>query len=204
MLIFAIVSLAATAVLPIAITSQERLGSIKKELVISKWALLQRHITIRNSWILSQALFGVCMIGMSLFPYMVTIKVFVGLLGLSWACTIWIPFALISTAISARNTKAYSDTVDCPRGLEPATVLAIHNVAISAPQAIAAILSSVVFWVSGSQSNGLAWILGIAGIFGFLAAWAARGLRTVTILDRSVGDEAILLMQLPASDSDSD
>lgn len=57
-------------------------------------------LTLRRTWLLSHILFAVCMFS-TLFIYSVPVgTVVVGLVGISWAVTLWAPFALISAEVS--------------------------------------------------------------------------------------------------------
>ncbi|KAJ5104989.1 hypothetical protein NUU61_002336 [Penicillium alfredii] len=57
-------------------------------------------LTLRRTWLLSHVLFAVCMLS-TLFIYSHQAgSVAVGLVGISWAVTMWAPFALISAEVS--------------------------------------------------------------------------------------------------------
>ena len=194
MLIFAIVSLASSALLPVFIESSQLPLKGRRESNPLHWI---PPISLRDVWAGSQVLFGLCMLAPALFANVAVIKTFVGFLGISWACTIWIPFALITTSISARNARSFVDTVDDPSGLEPATVLALHNFALSAPQAVTACLSSLIFWLTGGQDSGIPLVLGIGGLAGLGAAWAARSLSATPSSENDALEEGIALVSTP-------
>ena len=129
-----------------------------------------------------------------------------GIVGLSWAMTLWAPFALIATDISKRDalrraqeapvndispstrddstteedaeastavaTEEESATADIQAGV----VLGLHNVAISAPQIIATVVSSVIFEVAqrdrgAAGDTSLGWVLKFGGLAALVAAW---------------------------------
>jgi solute carrier family 45, member 1/2/4 len=192
MLIFALVNLSTSTILP-NFVGKATTKSNGQTLI---GAFIAKHpLNLRNTWTLTQLLFGICMTGAALVRRVSLIRIFISIMGISWACTIWIPFALISTAISARNTRSYMDSFEGPRRLEPATVLALHNVAISAPQVLAALLSIVIFWMTGNKGNGLSVVLGIAGMSGLAASWVSRRLSpSMEPEAREDHDEAILLV----------
>ena len=191
MLIFAVVSLSASALLPSLISFSQRPRQERNNIY-----LLGRmpSISLRSTWAASQFLFGFTLIVPCISDSVTTIKVCAGFAGISWACTIWIPFALITTSIAARNSRAFVDDVEGPQRLEPATVLALHNVAISAPQALAACLSSFVFWVSGGKSNSIPLMLIFGGLAGFSATWFTRKLQTDLAAERVEVEESIQLV----------
>jgi solute carrier family 45 protein 1/2/4 len=115
--------------------------------------------------------------------------ILIGLVGIPWAITCWAPFALIASEISKRDAirrgllrapptddgqllAANEDDAADQAGV----VLGIHNVAVSAPQVIATLISSVVFkflskprGTPGDES--VAWCMRIGAIFTLLAAW---------------------------------
>ena len=191
MLIFAIVSLSASAFLPGIINYSQRPPQERKNIY-----LLSRMpcISLRNTWAASQFLFGFTLIVPCISDSVTTIKVCAGFAGISWACTIWIPFALITTSIAARNSRAFVDDVEGPQKLEPATVLALHNVAISAPQALTACLSSLIFWAAGGKESSIPLMLIFGGLAGFSATWFTRKLQTDLAAERVEVEESIQLV----------
>jgi solute carrier family 45 protein 1/2/4 len=81
----------------------------------------------------------------------------IAILGISWACTIWIPFLLISERTSKTIVQAsWNGEQDIPG---PGLVMSLHNVSIAAPQIVSALLCSVVFWVVGEGKGGVRWVL---------------------------------------------
>lgn len=57
-------------------------------------------LTLRRTWLLSHVLFAVCMFSTFFISYYPAGSVIVGLVGISWAVTLWAPFALISAEVS--------------------------------------------------------------------------------------------------------
>ncbi|KAJ4388529.1 hypothetical protein N0V93_005987 [Gnomoniopsis smithogilvyi] len=60
--------------------------------------LIQRNI--RNIWMLSQVLFALCVVGITLASSLVVIYICVALSGISWAVTIWAPYTILSAYVS--------------------------------------------------------------------------------------------------------
>jgi len=101
--------------------------------------------------------------------------------GLSWALTLWAPFAIIGNELALRKKR--QDAVD---GLDVADVISksedevqagaimgLHNVAISAPQIVAALACSGIFGlakVAGSH-YGTGWVLRAGGVAALGAAY---------------------------------
>lgn len=110
--------------------------------------------------------------------------VLAALTGIPWAAGTWIPFTLISRDIR----RAHGDVLGAVEGGEAedlaATVVGIHNAAISAPQIAAALGSSLLFFLVGSQgsreagqSNGLeVWLLRAGGLSALAGAWLIKKL----------------------------
>ncbi|KAL8864410.1 MAG: hypothetical protein Q9174_007367, partial [Haloplaca sp. 1 TL-2023] len=103
-----------------------------------------------------------------------------GVVGLSWALSLWAPFALISAEISkrdamARRTGGVNDD-------QAGVVLGLHNVAISAPQILATLVSSAIFRIAqkprgepGDDSVG--WVMRFGGVAALAAAYMTSRLK---------------------------
>lgn len=129
--------------------------------------------TLRRAWMLSQLLFTGSML-CTVFVRSVTVAtILIGLVGTTWALTLWAPWAIISAEISKRdemrrvaqqqrNTSpnrfasldGYSSDENRERDLgkteeesadQAGVILGIHNMAIAAPQIIATVVSSIIF-----------------------------------------------------------
>ncbi|KAF2095058.1 hypothetical protein NA57DRAFT_79547 [Rhizodiscina lignyota] len=153
-----------------------------------------RTFTLRRMWFLSHIFFSICMLSTFFIRSVPAATILVGFIGIPWAVTNWAPFALISAEISKRDAirrgiirpPATRDGAllaageDNAQGADQAgVVLGIHNVALSAPQVIATLISSAIFWAlqkprgtPGDES--VAWTLRFAGVCALGAAWLAR------------------------------
>ena len=154
-----------------------------------------RGLTLRRAWLLSHLLFA-CLMWLTLFVKSTTAAtILISLVGFPWALANWAPFALIAAEISKRDairrglrrsssTEGGSST-DHGRVDEVAEqagiVLGIHNVAVSAPQVISTLVSSVIFMIlqkprgqPGDDSVG--WVLRFGGSCALAAAWFTRKL----------------------------
>jgi len=130
--------------------------------------------TLRRAWMLSLLLFTVSMF-CTVFVRTVEAATFlIGLVGITWALTLWAPWAIISAEISRRDAAlrsqkrnispnratdderrpsidGYSDedqdveAKDEEEVDQAGVILGIHNMAIAAPQMIATFLSSIIF-----------------------------------------------------------
>lgn len=150
-----------------------------------------RWLTLRRAWLISHLIFAALMWSTFLVHSTAAGTVLVAMIGIPWAMTGWAPFALIATEIGKRDStrRGYAhpqagphpDTLeDQDEGTDQAgVVLGIHNVAISAPQIIATLVSSVIFRLlqkpRGSVGDeSVAWVLRFGGLAALVAAWCCR------------------------------
>ena len=108
------------------------------------------------------------------------------------ALTLWAPFALISADISKRRDalervrKASAiDTADNANDRNSSTddaedqagvVLGLHNVAVSAPQIVSTLISSLIFKIAqrdrgAAGDESIAWVLRLGGVAALVAAY---------------------------------
>lgn len=73
-------------------------SSTKGETWLSKLQI--PGLTLRRTWLLSQILFALCMFSTFFISSVTAASVVVGLIGISWALTLWAPFALISAEVA--------------------------------------------------------------------------------------------------------
>ncbi|KAL6715234.1 hypothetical protein ACLMJK_007498 [Lecanora helva] len=90
--------------------------------------------------------------------------------GLSWALTLWAPFAIIGNEIAAmQDTAGANDDDDNGSSssleIQAGAIMGLHNVAISAPQIFAALVCSAIFWLARLAENpyGTGWVLRAGG-----------------------------------------
>jgi solute carrier family 45 protein 1/2/4 len=150
-------------------------------------------LTLRRAWFLSHIVFAICMI-LTFFVNSTTVAtVLVGFIGVPWALTQWAPFALIAAEISKRDAIRRGLLKGPPvlrdgseRNLlaageddeadQAGVVLGIHNVAVSAPQVIATLVSSLIFKIMARPrgvpgDNSVAWCLRFGGLCAIVAAF---------------------------------
>ncbi|GAP89227.1 putative general alpha-glucoside permease [Rosellinia necatrix] len=188
LLIFAITSLVTNVVLPFFIDPtydnhpaagkplSQTHGIHEDDTVgVSKWLerLVIPGFTLRRAWMYSHILFSVSMF-LTLFARTIEgATVLIGLIGITWALTLWAPWAIISAEISRRDVlyrarkqqlrylaeaaerdqHASSDSVinrdrwsqDEREPDQAGVILGIHNMAIASPQMIATLGSSIIF-----------------------------------------------------------
>ncbi|KAI0024936.1 major facilitator superfamily domain-containing protein [Xylariomycetidae sp. FL0641] len=190
LLIFAVTSLATNVLLPFFIDPTydnnpvisnapgEAPGTFvgEENSDIKKWLrrLVIPGLTLRRAWMLSHLLFAAVMFCTVLVRTVEAATVLIGLVGITWALTLWAPWAIISAEISRRDVMyrarkqqmtsvAPEEQPDSPasadgildqerrlqdREDEPdqaGVILGIHNMAIASPQMIATLGSSIIF-----------------------------------------------------------
>lgn len=130
--------------------------------------------TLKRAWFASLWLFAGAMFCTVIVRTVEAATALIGLVGITWAMTLWAPWAIISAEISRRdamlraarqrqaspsrgadgpaspslNTIAASNRTDLSDGEETdqaGVILGIHNMAIAAPQIIATVGSSIIF-----------------------------------------------------------
>jgi solute carrier family 45 protein 1/2/4 len=103
----------------------------------------------------------------------------IGTAGVSWALTVWAPFAIIGSEIAELEEEDIEKTGDdMIQRKNTASIMGLHNAAISAPQILAALVSSLVFWAAhavGSE-NGMQWVFALCTVTSVVAAYMARAL----------------------------
>jgi solute carrier family 45 protein 1/2/4 len=174
-------------------TGRNRSSSRFRQLQDATTELLSRleikGLTLRRTWLYSHILFACCMLMTFLVRGVTLATILVGLIGIPWAVTSWAPFALISSEISKRDAirrglikppptrdgellaAGEDDSAD-----QAGVVLGIHNVAISAPQVIATLMSSLIFKFTQKPrgtpgDESVAWCLRLGGLCALLAAY---------------------------------
>ncbi|KAF2118625.1 major facilitator superfamily domain-containing protein [Lophiotrema nucula] len=189
-LLFAIVSLVASVVLPWFIDRASCWTGVCSE---------QDDAPTRADKSLEHMLPRLWAAGMVLYSFCVLMTLFVsssagsimliGLVGISWAITQWVPYAIISAEISSHRSESYQySTIEAGVKGSPEAerknsgiMMGLHNAAISLPQIFVALLLSIVFYIAtetGHKDHAVAWVLrGSAGATLIAAYLILRGLR---------------------------
>ena len=145
-------------------------------------------LTLRRAWFLSHLLFALCMFLTFIVRSVILATVLVALIGIPWAVTMWVPFALIADDISKRDAirrgliRARTREAELLARGEAAdedqagVVLGIHNVSISAPQVLSTVISSLIFRIAAKPrgmpgDESVAWCLRFGGVCAIVAAW---------------------------------
>lgn len=136
-------------------------------------------LTLRRAWLGSHVVFALAMFSTLIVTSVNGATILIALIGIPWALTLWAPFAIISAEISkrdalrrARNTSNEAeDDVD-----QAGVILGIHNMAVTMPQIIATLASSVAFKFLQKPrgtpgDHSFAYVLAAGGVSTLVAAW---------------------------------
>ncbi len=147
--------------------------------------------TLRRAWMLSLLLFSGSMFCTVLVRTVAAATVLIGLVGITWALTLWAPWAIISAEISQRDAqiraRKQQQVMQAGDGADAApaddnevdqagVILGIHNMAIAAPQIIATVGSSIIFKFLQKPrgtpgDHSIAVVMALGGITVLLAAY---------------------------------
>ncbi|KAH9884562.1 major facilitator superfamily domain-containing protein [Xylariomycetidae sp. FL2044] len=146
--------------------------------------------TLRRAWMLSLILFAIAMFCTVLVRTVKAATILIGLVGITWALTLWAPWAIISAEISRRDVMyrarkqqmgpaSQSDNGEIDPEDEPdqtGVILGIHNMAIAAPQMIATLGSSIIFRIfqkprGAPGDHSIAIVMACGGLFVLIATY---------------------------------
>ncbi|RAL60076.1 hypothetical protein DID88_000702 [Monilinia fructigena] len=107
-------------------------------------------LNLRRAWLVSHLLFAGCMFSTLIVRSITGATVLIALVGVSWAMTLWAPFAIISAEVSKRDAvrraRQQSLVGEDDLGEDQAgIILGIHNMSVAAPQILATLGSSLIF-----------------------------------------------------------
>ncbi|EKD20507.1 uncharacterized protein L3040_004205 [Drepanopeziza brunnea f. sp. 'multigermtubi'] len=202
LLVYAVTSLTTNVLLPFFIaptydasTSDSSDSQKSYSTRVSRFldALVIPWLTLRRAWLISHLIFTCCMFSALIVRSIAAATALIGIVGISWALTLWAPFALISAEISKRDAlrrarsaaRRHSDPDTDVEGHpgqhheeedQAGVILGIHNMAIAAPQILATLGSSIMFrflqkprGTPGDRSYAA--VLAAGGLFTLVAAW---------------------------------
>lgn len=139
---------------------------------------------ISQAWTCAHVFFALAMFATMMVTTETAATFLVASVGLSWALTHWAPFAIIGNELGSElaarqsfnaSTNGFPDneTPTVSVEVQAGAIMGLHNVAISAPQIIAALACSAVFGLAkslGSQ-DGTGWVLRAGGCAALCAAY---------------------------------
>ena len=145
-------------------------------------SLQTTSLGIVQAWTCSHGFFALLMFATFFANSQAAATVIIAFAGLSWALTLFVPFAIISTELAAKQAllqdlTTASDNVSLSPGMnshnQTGAVMGLHNVAISAPQILAALSCSAIFAITKALGvqDGTVWALRAGGVAAVGAAW---------------------------------
>ncbi|KAN0086878.1 hypothetical protein V8E54_000566 [Elaphomyces granulatus] len=161
-------------------------------------------LTLRRAWLLSHLLFSVCMFSTFFINSVRVATVVIGLVGISWALTLWAPFALISAEVAQRDvekrirrsqaeleetSESWSRTPSVQHEEESTDqagiILGLHNVSMSFPQIFSTLVSSVIFNALQKPrgkpwDDSVGWVMRFGGCAALVAAYLSKRLHEGT------------------------
>lgn len=172
-LLSAVMALVTTIVVPYMASASSRGTHQTNGTSRGEW-WRQTHII----WFLSHLLYAACMFSTFFVSTTTAAIVLVTLTGIAWGITQWAPFALIGEDIAmydAERSPAVEKGGQKCTSSRSGAMMGVHNTAISLPQILAAIGSSLVFWVFEDKGSGdddsVAWVLRASAVVALTAAY---------------------------------
>lgn len=134
-----------------------------------------RRRSLTRLWASSQILFTTCILSTLFVRNHVSGIMLMSLVGASWAVTIWVPYALIGEDLSIATGTA---AVNGHRRPQVGAIMGLHNLAISGPQIVSALISSLLFCVFSAlgYDGGIVWVLRAGGLASLAAAFMIVGI----------------------------
>jgi len=122
-------------------------------------------------WFYAHVLFAVCMLSTFLVDSWMGASVLVSYTGISWAMAQWVPFTIIGEAVSTHSRRENAQG-------HHGAIMGLHNIAISAPQVLAAVTSSVILWIAREMKSedSAGWVLRAGACATLGAAYLTRSL----------------------------
>ncbi|CAF9932043.1 hypothetical protein IMSHALPRED_008774 [Imshaugia aleurites] len=174
--LFSIVAFATNLLLPLLLEVSNKPGLTAKK--------LPARFGISQAWTCAHIFFALAMFATIMVTTQAAASLLVASVGLSWALTHWAPFAIIGNELgnelaarqsfsTSTNGFAEDEVSNVNVEVQAGAIMGLHNVAISAPQIIAALACSAIFWLAkslGSQ-DGTGWVLRAGGFAALCAAY---------------------------------
>lgn len=176
-LLFAIVALVTNLIVPYLVKSPPKnyntVGGSPLRLSILRTILNRQRFSIRQAWIFAHFISATAMFSTFLVTSQTGAIFLVACVGLSWALTLWAPFAIIGAEIAVRRRTLGGEDWERSSADGAGAIIGLHNTAISAPQILAALVCSVIFSIvqATGSPGGTAWVLRAGGCATLVAAY---------------------------------
>ena len=177
-LMFSFISFAASALIPTMVDFINEYRMLKYAMRSAKGMKTKSTESLLLSiWTLGLCLTAILVLSISLTTNFKVATALVAVNGVPWAVTNWVPFALIGHHLAEEPPRAVSTHEKAENGTSDliGSISGLHNVAISAPQIIAAMVYGAVLWLSRAMASdfGINWLLRIGGVANLVAAYMA-------------------------------
>jgi len=166
LLIYSVISLIASFVLPSAKTIYDNLRSSN--------TYNDSQAFYRKIWIISEVFLALVFFSTIAVSKVWQAIVIISLCGISWAVSMWVPFALIGEYLEIYNANQDSKNDDeeenAGNKLSSGIILGIHNMYVVLPQFVVTFLSSIFFAlikfmeISEDNFDSFGWVLRFGGI----------------------------------------
>lgn len=137
-------------------------------------------------WTLTQPILGLLLVLTLAVAYQWQGIVLVGLAGIPWAVTQWVPFAIVGyetsrlglTPRDEDSAQDDNDDGDDDEDSKSGAILGVHNMAISLPQVLSGLVSSGTYKIAEVAGSEVptAWVLASSGLAAFIASFLASRL----------------------------
>jgi solute carrier family 45, member 1/2/4 len=149
----------------------------------SRYPLSISCFTLPRAWATGHILFSMCMFSTFFIDSASSSIVLVSIVGVSWAISQWVPFALVSEEIARlqRPHHGSSGPGESVQYARAGVIMGLHNAAIASPQIAAALACSALFRLLQGigVSDSLGWTLRASGLSALAAAWLSGGIDAV-------------------------
>ena len=159
-----------------------------------KTASPRKRSSIPRLWTYAHAFFALAMFSTFFATSQAAATLIIASAGLSWALTLWAPYAIIGNELassSSSSRQSFQNSLDNDidgeqvplstltiendddNEVQAGAVMGLHNVAISAPQIVAALACSGIFGLAKAVGSpyGTEWVLRAGGVAAVGAAW---------------------------------
>jgi solute carrier family 45 protein 1/2/4 len=166
LLIYAIISLVASFILPTSKSIYDKLNSSESN--------ADPQIFYRKVWIFSEIFLALVFFSTIIVSKVWQAIIIISLCGISWAVSMWVPFALIGEYLEIYNNNQDSKNDDeeenNERKLSSGIILGIHNMYVVLPQFVVTFLSSIFFAlikfmeIQEDSFDSFGWVLRFGGV----------------------------------------
>jgi solute carrier family 45 protein 1/2/4 len=216
LLVYAITSLATNVLLPLFIrpsydvASSDAVSQKSYSTRTSRFldSLVIPWLTVRRAWLLSHLIFATCMFSTLIVRSIGAATTLIGIVGISWALTLWAPFAIISAEVSKRDALRRAkqpsrrledldaEEIEGPGEDQAGVILGIHNMSIATPQILATVGSSIIFKFFQKPrgtpgDHSIAIVLACGGISTLVAAFLTSRIKDEVEIPEELAYQAV-------------